>query len=114
MPTYKVNIPAGPLFSNNEAQETGAKVAAAHQGTFTGHWTTLVQSEMSVVEVELNTNNSGPNEYKTNVPAGPLLSNDDAQKYGPAIAAYYGAEFTGRWSTIVEGTMSVIEIRYRF
>ena len=27
----------------------------------------------------------------------------DAQKFGPAIAASYGAEFTGQWSTIVEG-----------
>lgn len=69
---------------------------------------------MSVIEVELNVTNSGSNSYKTNVLAGPLWSNDEAQKIGSAIAASYGAEFTGQWSTIVEGVMSVIEIKYTF
>jgi hypothetical protein len=52
--------------------------------------------------------------YKVNIPAGPLWSNDEAQKLGPQIAASYGAEFTGQWQTIVEGVMSVIEIKYTF
>ena len=114
MSNFKINIPAGPLFSNDEAQVTGPKVAAAHQGKFTGQWSTVVESQMSVVEVELSTKNSGSNEYKTNVLAGPLWSNEEAEKFGPAIAASYGAEFTGQWSTIVDGVMSVIEIKYTF
>lgn len=114
MATFKVNIPAGPLWSNDEAQKLGPRIAAAHQGRFTGQWTTVVPSEMSVVEVELPTKPTGTHEYKTNVIAGPLWSNDEAQKIGPNIAASYGAEFTGQWTTIVEGVMSVIEIRYRF
>ena len=69
---------------------------------------------MSVVEVELEVQNTGNNEYKTTVLAGPLWSNDEAQKVGPAIAASYGAEFTGQWNTIVPGVMSVIEIKYTF
>ena len=114
MATYKVNIPAGPLWSNDEAQKIGPKIAAAHQGKFTGQWNTVVNSQMSVVEVELQVKNTGNNEYKTNVLAGPLWSNDEAQKLGPAIAASYGAEFTGQWTTIVPGVMSVIEIKYTF
>lgn len=114
MSKFKVNIPAGPLWSNDEAQAIGPKIAAAHQGEFTGQWSTVVESEMSVVEVELNTKNTGDNKYKTNVLAGPLWSNDEAQKLGPAIAASYGAAFTGQWRTIVEGVMSVIEIEYTF
>jgi hypothetical protein len=114
MSKFKVNIPAGPLWSNDEAQAIGPKIAAAHQGTFTGQWKTVVESEMSVVEVELNVKNTGKHEYVTNVLAGPLWSNDEAQKLGPAIAASYGAEFTGQWRTIVEGVMSVIEIKYHF
>jgi hypothetical protein len=114
MATFKVNIPAGPIFSDAEAQKTGPIIAAAHQGKFTGQWNTVVENEMSVVEVELNVKNTGSNEYKTNVIAGPLWSNDEAQKVGPAIAASYGAEFTGQWTTIVEGVMSVIEIKYTF
>lgn len=114
MATFKVNIPAGPIFTNDEAQKVGPVIAAAHQGKFTGQWSTVVTNQMSVVEVELNVSNTGKNEYKTNVLAGPIWSNDEAQKVGKAIAASYGAEFTGQWSTIVENVMSVIEIRYRF
>ena len=114
MATFKVNIPAGPLWSNDEAQQVGPRIAAAHLGKFTGQWKTVVQSQMSVVEVELPVEYTGSNTYKTNVLAGPLWSNDEAQKLGPAIAASYGAKFTGQWKTIVEGVMSVIEIEYTF
>ena len=114
MSTFKVNIPAGPLWSNDEAQQIGPLIAAAHQGRFTGQWSTVVPSEMSVVEVELPTTFTGSHTYKTNVLAGPIWSDDEAQKIGPAIAASYGATFTGQWTTIVEGVMSVIEIEYRF
>jgi hypothetical protein len=114
MSTYKVNIPAGPLWNNEEAQKIGPKIAAAHQGKFTGQWKTVVEGQMSVVEVEIPINETGTNTYKTNVLAGPLWSNDEAQKVGKNIAASYGAEFTGQWNTIVEGKMSVIEIQYSF
>lgn len=114
MATFKVNIPAGPLWNDEDAKEKAPKVAAAHQGKWTGQWSTVVPSQMSVIEVELNVTNSGSHSYKTNVLAGPLWSNDEAQKVGSAIAASYGAEFTGQWSTIVEGVMSVIEIKYTF
>ena len=114
MSTIKVNIPAGPIWSNDEAQQIGPIIAAAHQGKFTGQWTTVVEGQMSVVEVELNVKNVGKNEFKTNVIAGPLWSNDEAQRVGKNIAASYGAEFTGQWTTIVEGVMSVIEIKYTF
>lgn len=112
MPTFKVNIPAGPLWSNEDAKEKAPKVAAAHQGEWTGQWNTVVENEMSVIEVELPTKPSGKNEFKTRVLAGPLWNNEEAQKVGPAIAASYGAEFTGQWETITQGVMSVIEIKY--
>jgi len=114
MSTFKVNIPAGPIWNQQDANEKAPLVAAAHQGKWTGQWSTVVESQMSVVELELNVENGGKNEYKTNVLAGPLWSNDQAQKVGSVIAASYGAEFTGQWSTIVEGQMSVIEIKYVF
>lgn len=114
MSTFKVNIPAGPLWNNDEAQALGPRIAAAHQGRFTGQWTTVVPNAMSVVEVELPTQPTGSHTFKTNVLAGPIWSNDEAQKIGPNIAASYGARFTGQWNTIVEGVMSVIEIEYTF
>jgi len=114
MAKYTVDIPAGPLWSNDEAQQVGPKIAAAHQGRFTGQWTTVVPSQMSVVAVELATEKSARPPYKTSVLAGPLWSNNEAQTVGPNIAASYGAKFTGQWNTIVQGVMSVIEIEYTF
>lgn len=114
MSTFKINVPAGPIWNREDAAVKAPVVAAAHQGKWTGQWSTVVESEMSVVEVELNVKNSGGNEYKTNVLAGPIWSNDEAQKIGAVIAASYGATFTGQWRTIVEGVMSVVEIKYTF
>lgn len=114
MATYKVNIPTGPIWNQGDANQKAPLVAAAHQGKWTGQWSTVVASQMSIVEVELNVENLGSDNFKTNVLAGSLSNNDEAQKIGPTIAASYGAKFTGQWSTIVEGKMSVIEIEYSF
>lgn len=112
--TFKVDVPAGPIWSQDDAKEKAPRVAAAHLGEWTGQWNTVVSSQMSVVQVERDINKKGTHEFKTTVLAGPIWSNDEAQKVGPAIAASYGAEFTGQWNTIVQGVMSVIEIKYTF
>lgn len=114
MSTFKINYPAGPLWSNDEAQKIGPVIAAAHQGKFTGQWNTVVPNQMSVVEVELPVTQSGNYTFKTNVLAGPLWSNDEAQKVGPFIAASYGGKFTGQWNTITPGVMSVIEVEFTY
>lgn len=114
MATYTVDIPAGPIWDQNDANEKAPKIAAAHQGKWNGQWKTVVEGKMSVIGVELNVENVGSNSFKTDVIAGPLWSNDEAQKIGPAIAASYGAKFTGQWTTIVENVMSVIQIEYKF
>ncbi|MDW3194275.1 MAG: mannan-binding lectin [Cytophagales bacterium] len=114
MATFKVNIPAGPIWNDEDAKVKAPLVAAAHQGKWTGVWNTVIENEMSVVEVELNVTNSGSNEFTTDVLAGPIWSNDEAQKVGSVLAASYGAEFTGQWRTIVENVMSVIQIKYKF
>jgi hypothetical protein len=36
------------------------------------------------------------------------------KKIGPAIAASYGATFTGDWRTIAGSEMSTIDIEYSF
>ena len=87
MATFTIDIPAGPIWNDDDAKEKAPKVAAAHQGTWNGQWKTVVNSQMSVVGVELNVENTGNNSFKTNVLAGPLWSNDEAQKFGPVIAA---------------------------
>lgn len=114
MSTFKLDFTAGPLWNNDEAQDVGPKIAAAHLGKFSGQWTTVIEGQMSVVGVDCNVNNTGSNSYKTDVLAGPLWSDDDAKKYGPYIAASYGGTFTGQWKTIKEGVMSVIEVEWKY
>ena len=59
MAKFKIDIPAGPIWNQADAQEKAPKIAAAHQGTWTGNWKTVVPNEMSEVEVELDVANAG-------------------------------------------------------
>lgn len=47
----------------------------------------------------------------TEVEAGPIWSNSDAQKKCPEIAAKNNGTWDGQWRTTVPGRMSVCEIR---
>jgi hypothetical protein len=114
MATFKVDIPAGPLWNNDEAQKLGPAIATAHFGKFTGQWTTVVQNEMSVVQVELNAQPTGNTEYTMDVPAGPIWSNDDAKEKLPAICASYGGAWNGQWRTVIEGKLSVAGCTFKF
>ncbi|MBQ0787862.1 MAG: mannan-binding lectin [Oceanihabitans sp.] len=114
MSTFKLDIPGGPIWNDEDAKEKAPRIAAAHQGKWNGQWTTTNPNEMSVVGVELQVENTGANHFITDVLAGPLWNDADAQKYGPAIAASYGAEFTGQWKTIKEGVMSVIGVKFTY
>lgn len=114
MATFKVDIPAGPLWNNEEAQELGPRIAAAHFGRFTGQWNTVVPNEMSVVQVELPAQPNGSTEYTMDVPAGPIWNNDDAKKVLPSICASYGGTWNGQWKTVIEGKLSVAGCIFKF
>jgi hypothetical protein len=114
MATFKVPVPAGPLWNNDQAQKLGPAIAAAHLGTFTGQWSTVVEGEMSVVEVEFPTKPTGGTEYTMEVLAGPLWNDDDAKEKCPAICASYGGTWNGQWTTVVEGKMSVAGCIFKF
>lgn len=115
MATYKVNIPAGPIWNNDDAKIKGPIVAAAHGGTFTGQWTTVVEGVQSVVEVELPAPAGGGSvDFTLNVPAGPIWNNDDAKIKGPVVAASYNGTWNGQWNTILEGQMSVIGVQFKW
>jgi hypothetical protein len=114
MATFTVDIPAGPLEDNDQAQQLGPAIAAAHFGTFTGQWTTVVEGEMSVVQVALPAPPTGGTEYTMDVPAGPLQSNDDAKAKCPAICASYGGTWNGQWTTVVAGRLSVAGCTFSF
>jgi len=114
MSSFRIDVPAGPLWNQHDAEEKARKIAQARGGQWTGAWNTVVPSQMSVINLELPVKRSGSYEFKTNVLAGPLWSNAEAQQLGPAIAASYGGEFTGQWTTITPGVMSIIEVVFRY
>lgn len=115
MSTYKVNVPAGPIWNNDDAKEKAPIVAAAHGGTWTGQWQTVIESSMSVVELELPVPvDSGATSFTMDVPAGPIWNDSDAKTKGPAVAASYNGQWNGQWKTIVEGKMSVIGVQFNW
>jgi hypothetical protein len=89
-------------------------IAAAHFGKFTGQWSTVVPSAMSVVEIELPSKPTGTVTHTMDVPAGPIWSNDDAKAKCPAICASYGGTWNGQWTTVVAGKMSVAGCIFTF
>lgn len=106
--TFCVKIPAGPLWSNDDAQKRGPYICAAHGGRFTGQWYTAVWGKMSVVECEFTCPQGGNGiSFTLDVPAGPLWSNEDAKEKCDAICASYGGKWNGQWTTIIPNKMSV-------
>ena len=112
--TFKVSIPAGPIWNDADGKLKGPIVAAAHQGKFDGNWRTVVPGEMSTVDVILDTTVEGKHEFKTFLLAGPIWNNDDAKEKCPVICASYGGTWSGEWKTITEGVMSVCECVFKY
>ncbi|MDP9793886.1 hypothetical protein J2S43_002398 [Catenuloplanes nepalensis] len=111
--TYKVTVPAGPLWNNDHAQRVGPMIAAAHFGRFTGQWRTMVPGVMSVVEIELTGTPTGDAEFTMDVPAGPIWNHEDAKEKCPAVCASYGGTWNGHWTTVVPGRFSVAGCTFR-
>ncbi|WP_420130560.1 mannan-binding lectin [Longimicrobium sp.] len=114
--SFTVSIPAGPIWSNDDAQTKAPIVAAAHGGKWNGQWRTVVDSVMSTVDVEFPApaNGSGGVTFTMDVPAGPIWNNEDAQTKGPIVAASYNGTWNGQWTTTVEGAMSVIGVTFHW
>ena len=70
MAKFKVMIPAGPIWNQEDAEKKCPIVCAAHLGTWTGVWNTVVPSAMSVCECEFDTDNSGKNVLELEVIGG--------------------------------------------
>lgn len=69
------------------------------------------EREQEIARAKRQLNNSLPQEYKTTLLVGPLWDDEEAEKVGTAIAASFGAEYTGEWRVLVEGQMSIVEIK---
>lgn len=113
MSEYVIAIPAGPIWSNEDAKKKCPVVCAAHLGKWNGQWRTIVEGQMSVCECVLDTNPSGKEELVVNVIAGPIWSNEDAKEKCPIICASYGGKWNGQWRTVINGKMSICECVFK-
>jgi hypothetical protein len=113
--SFTVDVPAGPIMSNEDAQIKGPIVAAAHGGNWNGQWNTVVPGVMSVVGIEFPAPaGGGGNSFTMDVPAGPIMSDADAQTKAPVVAASYNGQWNGQWTTTVPGRMSVIGVTFNW
>lgn len=105
--TFTVDIPAGPIFNNDDAKTKAPIACAAHLGTWNGQWKTVIEGQMSVVGCTYQVPETGSSSFTIDVPAGPIFNNDDAKTKAPLACASYGGTWNGQWKTVVEGKMSV-------
>ena len=118
MAKYRVNIPAGPIWDQKDAETKCPIVCAAHLGKWTGNWHTPQETwgKLSVCECEFDTEIQGSSQLVLDVVAGPIWNEEDAKVKCPIVCASYGGEWTGQWHTPQEtwGKMSVCQCRFKF
>ena len=108
----KVEVEAGPIWSQADAERKCPEVAKAQGGVWTGAWRTTVPGQMSVCQLRFSS--SRGNKYVIEaIEAGPIGSQMDAERKCPEVAKANGGEWTGQWRTTVWGRMSVCEVRLR-
>jgi Mannan-binding protein len=103
-----INVEAGPIWNQADAQTKCPQIASANDGTWDGQWHTTVPGRMSVCEVRFP---SKPRLRTIDVEAGPIWNQSDAQTKCPQVAKAIGGAWDGQWRTTVPGRMSVCEIR---
>jgi hypothetical protein len=107
--TRTVNVEAGPIWSQADAEKKCAQAANSSGGVWSGQWRTTVPGRMSVCEIRLR---SSKNDYVVEaIEAGPIWSQTDAEKKCPEAARVHGGVWNGQWRTTVPGRMSVCELR---
>ena len=99
------DVKAGPIWNNNDAKAKCKKVARSAR--WNGQWKTTVQGKMSVCGCAVGR----VARVARNVKAGPIWNNGDAKaKCARACGRLY---WSGHWKTIVQGRMSVCNIRVK-
>jgi hypothetical protein len=95
-----VDIQAGPIWNNKDAQGKCPGVCSSHQLTWNGNWTTTVPGKMSVCGCD------GASAAR-DIEAGPIWSNKDAGGKCPSVCSKNEMNWNGQWTTTVQGKMSV-------
>ena len=106
-----VAIEAGPIWNQADAETKCPALAEKGKGTWTGHWWTTIQGEMSVCQIKLAEESSVIEPVVVAIEAGPIWNQADAETKCPALAQKEGGTWTGHWWTTVWGEMSVCQIK---
>ena len=116
MAKFTLDVPAGPIWNQQDAEKKCPIICAAHLGTWNGQWKTVVNGEMSVCGCEFDTTRTGSSELLIDIIAGPIWDNEDAKVKCPIICESYGGDWTGQWHTPEEtwGKMSVCQCKFKF
>lgn len=107
MSQFTIDVIAGPIWNNDDAQTTCPIACTIAGGTWNGQWTTVVEGKMSVCGCTITVPSEGTSEFTIDIPAGPIWNNDDAQVKCPIVCASRGGTWNGQWTTVIEGEMSV-------
>ncbi|MES2444275.1 MAG: mannan-binding lectin [Pseudomonadota bacterium] len=114
------NVEAGPITSQRDAEAKCPALGYRIDGDWTGGWQRR-DGRLSVCEFRFGGGDrrddraprGGRRGGTEQVEVGPIWSQSDAEGKCRNKAAETGGEWTGQWSTTIQGRMSVCEIRYR-
>jgi len=108
-PARAVDIQAGPIFSNMDAQNKCANVCRQNGNSrWTGQWHTIPGTMTSVCDCEVPARTVTPSAAAQWMDAGPLFSQFDAQNKCPDVCQRSnGRTWDGNWRTTEPGRMSV-------
>jgi hypothetical protein len=93
-----VDIQAGPIWDQQDAEKKCPKVCDENNGSWNGQWRTTIPGEMSVC---------GCTTCCKDVNAGPIWNQQDAEKKCPSVCSKANGIWNGQWRTTVPGEMSV-------
>ena len=110
---FTIEIPVGLIWNNDDAKKKCPIACSARMGEWDGKWRTVIEGKMSVCGCIFYVNGKGSCEFTVDVPAGVILSNDDAREKCPIVCASYGGKWNGQWKIVVEGKMSVCGCIFR-
>ena len=108
-PARAVDIQAGPIFSNMDAQNKCPNVCRQNGNSrWTGQWHTIQGTATSVCDCDVSSVPVTPSSATQWVDAGPLFSQFDAQNKCPDVCKRGGGRtWDGNWKTTEPGRMSV-------
>ena len=108
-PARAVDIQAGPIFNNMDAQTKCPNVCRQNgNARWTGQWHTIQGTATSVCDCDVPSRPATPASATQWVEAGPLFSQFDAQSKCPNVCQRSGGgTWDGNWKTTEPGRMSV-------